>query len=137
MMTVFMVMTFSGGMPVLYIVGLLSIISAYVVDKILLLKYYRLTNGFTKHLTTSIVKKFPIAVVMHILFSLFMFSYPNLLNSQLFSKWYGISDSQYFNYPRVSQLHNVIFLIGAVVALTIIWFEPQMRFLFQHGLIKA
>jgi len=39
-------MTFSSGMPILYLVATLFFIITYWVDKALLLRYFQLTKGF-------------------------------------------------------------------------------------------
>lgn len=44
---IFVTMTYSSGLPILYLMSVLSMVCTYWIDKILLLKFYRLTDGFT------------------------------------------------------------------------------------------
>jgi hypothetical protein len=81
MTTVFLAMTLSPGMPVFFFLAFLTLLLMYWVDKILLLRFYRLTPGFTHHLSRAAVAWLPYAAVCHLFVGIFVFSYPNLLSS--------------------------------------------------------
>lgn len=87
--TVFVAMTFSSGLPIMYVICFVSLFITYWVDKILLLRYYRITEGYNKHLSEAIVSTLPFALLFHIFFGYFMLSSPNFLASQPFSPYFG------------------------------------------------
>lgn len=70
-------------MPVLYVVSFVSLVTTYWVDKFMLLRFHRLTPCFTKHLSASVVRLFPVAVLIHVLLALFVFTVPNQLNARV------------------------------------------------------
>jgi len=75
-------MSYSGGLPALYPVGCLNFFILYWVYKILLLKHYKKTTAFDAQLPILSMNKFRIALVLHIAFSLFMFSNSNILSAK-------------------------------------------------------
>ena len=79
--TIFITMTFSSGMPLLYLVCVATFSISFWIDKILLLRYFRITSGYTKYITANLIDMLPLAVVVHILFGLLMLSSPRLLSS--------------------------------------------------------
>ena len=50
--SIFVTLTYSSGLPSLYLVAAFSFFVGYWTDKMLLLRYYRKTNGLTKELTS-------------------------------------------------------------------------------------
>ena len=82
---IFFVMTYSSGMPILYLIMVISLFFTFWVDKVLLLRYFRLTPGYTKHMAESVVSILPIAAIIHLAFGIFMFSYPHVLRSEVMS----------------------------------------------------
>jgi len=63
----------------------ISLFFTFWVDKILLLRYFRLTPGYTKHMAEFVVGLLPIAAIIHLAFGIFMFSYPYVLRSKVMS----------------------------------------------------
>lgn len=129
---VFTCLTFSSGLPILYPIAFVTLFVMYWVDKFLLLRFYRLTPGFTKHLSNFVVQQLPFALFFHFLFGFFMFSYPNLLHSTPVTEWLGISNPNsplfsYLNTYRLQQLHMVIYLCVCLSVSTLILFEQQAR----------
>jgi hypothetical protein len=68
-------------MPGLYLLTALSLGMAYVVDKVLLLRYYKITEGFTKFLSQDVIYMMPLAILVHLAFGFIAFSNPDLLKS--------------------------------------------------------
>jgi hypothetical protein len=89
MSTVFVAITFSSGLPIMYVICFVSLFITYWVDKILLLRYYRITEGFNKHLSGAMVSILPYALFLHIFFGYFMLSSPNFLVSKSASPYFG------------------------------------------------
>jgi hypothetical protein len=75
-------MSYSGGLPALYPVGFLNFFILYWAYKILLLKHYKKTTAFDDKLPIMSMNKFRVALVLHIAFSLFMFSNSNILSAK-------------------------------------------------------
>jgi hypothetical protein len=86
--TIFVTMTYSSGLPILYLVAALSFVVGYWTDKALLLKYYSLTPGLTKELTSHVIGLLLWAVPIHLAFSGIIFSSPEILKSQSI-EWFG------------------------------------------------
>lgn len=120
-------MTYSSGLPVLYAISFLSLVCTYWIDKLLLLRFYRLTDGYSQHLSSRIVKLAPFAILIHSLFGFMIFSYPYILSSP------GISfignQTQYFNANRMGQTHMVVFVIGFLIVWVILFFEKSIVFI--------
>lgn len=120
-------MTYSSGLPVLYAISFLSLVCTYWIDKLLLLRFYRLTDGYSQHLSSRIVKLAPFAILIHSLFGFMIFSYPHILSSP------GISfignQTQYFNSNRMGQTHMVVFVIGFLVVWVVLFFEKSIIFI--------
>jgi len=76
------IMSYSGGLPALYPVGCLNFFILYWAYKILLLKHYKKTTAFDAQLPILSMNKFRVALVLHIAFSLFMFSNSNILSAK-------------------------------------------------------
>mmetsp|Transcript_14014 Transcript_14014/g.23808 ORF Transcript_14014/g.23808 Transcript_14014/m.23808 type:complete len:888 (-) Transcript_14014:196-2859(-) len=125
---VYMGMTFSSGLPVLYLVLTVKMFLTYWVDKILLLRYYRLTSGYTRFLTTMATQTLPLAAVVHFLFGFIIFSYPFILNTQINPTIWGESNtvtlgSQYFNFKRMGQHHMLLYFFSFVALCAIYLFQ--------------
>ena len=129
--TVFVVLTFSSGMPILYAIGFGSVFMAYWIDKFLILRYYRSAAYYTKHLSKAVVSTLPWAVVLHMLFGLYMFSWPEGLSSELIKHWVGSNLTSYLSKERFAQLHMVIFMSSSALVLAIFLFRPQIKQLIQ------
>lgn len=82
MATIFVTITFSSGIPGLYALNLVLLFIQYWIDKWLIFNYYRKTPEFTKYLSNKLVELLPLALVIHILFAYFTYSYPYIMNSR-------------------------------------------------------
>ena len=63
--TIFVTITFSSCLPVLFVVNFLILFVQFWIDKFLIFNYYRKTIGFTKQLSASIVSLLPFAILIH------------------------------------------------------------------------
>lgn len=120
-----MTMTFSSGIPVLYLAAAIHFFFAFWTDKFLLLRYYRLTPGYTKRLSARVVMLLPLAVLLHFLFGVVVFSNPSILISEILSGYFG-NNSKYYNSDRVGQIHVVIFVWSCVGIFLIILLQTQL-----------
>jgi len=85
-------MTYSSGMPGLYLVTSISLFVTYWIDKVLLLRYFRLTKGYTKNLNMTAAKLLPYAGIIHFFYGFIIFSYPNILSSEINHSVFGESN---------------------------------------------
>ena len=123
-------MTYSSGMPILYLIATVSLFFMYWIDKILIVRYFRMTSDYTKWISRNVVRILPYAVVCHCVFGMTMFSYPFILKSQLVDGWFGNS-TQYFNPKRLGQEHLVVFFIGSLFVIFVIIFEKPLTKIVQ------
>ena len=70
-------------------------------DKVLILRYHKITPGYTKWVSMQVIRIMPLAVFAHILIGFFMFSYPFVLASDINTGWFGLQNSKYFNPKRL------------------------------------
>ena len=114
-------MTFSSGLPILYATGFVSLVLSYWFDKFLLLRYYRLTPEYTKHMSRAIVNILPLALLLHMIVGLAMFSWPDGLKSSVVYPWFGIR-GPYFSNERLGQYHIFIFTLASLLIIAIFVF---------------
>lgn len=81
--TLWSVLTYSSGLPVLYPIAFLNYLVLYWVYKILLIKYYRKTVSFNQDLPNFSIYFFKVGIVMHIIMGAFIFTNKNVLKSNL------------------------------------------------------
>ena len=93
----FLILTFSSAMPLLYLAGFIHFFFTFWMDKFLLLRYYRLTEGYTAKLSKNIIRILPIAVILHLLFGLVLISNRNLLQSTIYKNFWLGNNSKYFH----------------------------------------
>ena len=118
---VFTAFTYSSGMPGLYLVIFVFIFLSYWVDKVLLLRYYRITKGYSHHMAEYVAATLPWAVVIHCAAGIMFFGYPHILNTAS-TPGYG-NNTQYFNPKRLGQRHMVIFVALSIFVAALVAFE--------------
>lgn len=97
---VFVTLSFSSGMPILYLIAAVSMFFMFWIDKILILRYLRITPGYTKWISRHVVRIMPLAAIAHMCFGFFIYSYPFILKSDLNDSWFG-AQNQYMNTKRM------------------------------------
>ena len=112
-------MTYSSGLPILYFLSFLSFVVFYWIDKYLLLRYYRITPGFTSELSAKAIALLPLAVGVHCMFGIVIFSYPRILKGDQLDIQIG-NNTKYYNPERLGKLHTFIFLAFSVIIFVII-----------------
>lgn len=81
--TLWSVLTYSSGLPVLYPVAFINYLILYWVYKILLIKYYRKTVSFNQDLPNFSIYFFKVGIVFHIIMGAFIFTNKNILRSNI------------------------------------------------------
>jgi len=110
---IWVTMTYSSGLPILYFVAVIYFFVTYWVDKFLIFHYYRLPPNYSVALSNASITLMKFSIIVHYIFGYFMFSYAPILPSSLFdSKLLKEVDTntQYFNVNRLSQTHTFIYL---------------------------
>ena len=120
-------MTYSAAIPILYLAGCAQMIIMYWADKTLFLRHYRLPRRYGRTLATRVVEVMQWAILLHLLFGLYMLSNPEIFtyeNEDLskvewarkymeffagFNKLFGADQS------RFNQIHTVIYFIGIMI----------------------
>lgn len=79
MMSILMVcLTYSSGIPILYLVGFLQFLITFVVMKTMLFKYYRKTNTLSRVTPNFSVKFLNVSILIHMIVGCIMFTNPSL-----------------------------------------------------------
>lgn len=123
--TIFTTFTYSPGMPALYALTFVIFFVQFWIDKWLVFNFYRKTPQFTKFLSGSVVRLLPLAVFVHALFGLIMFSYQAIFRSQVITPWVG-NYTQYFSKERLGQIHVAAFTIVNLLIVVLFTFEESI-----------
>lgn len=130
---IYISLTFSSGLPIIYLICTVYFFITYWVDKIVLLRYCRLTPHYSKYVTGAMIKLMPYAALSHFLFGFVIMSNPNILRSEINEQLFGESNtitlsSMHFNYRRQGQHHMLIYFFSFIAAIAIIFFEDFFVF---------
>ena len=79
---IFVALTFSPGLPGLYLVCAVSLFVTFWVDKYLLIKFYKLSPVYTKYLSKHVGSLLVYSVVIHCIVGTLMLSFPHILQSK-------------------------------------------------------
>jgi len=72
---------FGPGLPLLYVATLLSLIFIYWVDKVLLLKVYKLPKNFDEKLQETVRSCMLFLLILHIAFAVWTYGQPLIFGS--------------------------------------------------------
>jgi len=76
MSTLFIILLFGSGMPVLYVIGACYFGVTFIVNKILILKYYKRTRTMNRTIPDYSISLLPLGLVVHMLGAAFMLTNP-------------------------------------------------------------
>jgi hypothetical protein len=76
MSTIFVIITYSSGMPVLYLVGLIFFVLTYSVNKVLIFKFYKKSLTLNRVVPLRSMEILSKAIIMHMVVGCFMFTNP-------------------------------------------------------------
>ena len=137
----FIMLTYSAAIPVLYLAGCAQMIVMYWADKTLFLRHYRLPRRYGRKLAGRVVEVMQWAILLHLLFGFYMLSNPEIFtyeNQDLtrveFAKNYMNYFSKGFNklfgtdQARFAQVHTVVYFIGIVIFTVLFLIERCTRF---------
>lgn len=97
---IFISMSFSTGLPVYYAICTLSMILSYLIDKLLLLRFYRMNPMFDRYISELVIQMLPYSLLLHCIFGILIISTPNYLSSQNVLPEFGFS-IPYFSRERI------------------------------------
>jgi hypothetical protein len=129
----FIMLTYSAAIPILYLAGCAQMTIMYWADKTLFLRHYRLPRRYGRKLAGRAVEVMQWAILLHLLFGLYMLSNPEIFTyenedlskvqwaknymdffSSGFNKLFGTDQS------RFAQVHTVVYFLG--IALFVVLF---------------
>ena len=125
--TLFVALLYSSGMPILYLMIFGFILITILVDKFLVLRYYRLPKQFDVYITKVFINIVLICIVFHLLMGIWIYGNPYLLidksSSTLdslgsyFSSFVSVKDDSYINQIayRFSTKQNAVMLIFLIL----------------------
>jgi cytochrome b subunit of formate dehydrogenase len=76
MSTLFVILSYSSGMPVLYVVGVIFYTITFFVSKLLILKFYRKSTNLSKTIPVISTNAMKLGIILHILFGCVMLTNP-------------------------------------------------------------
>ena len=89
MMSTFLVIIFySSGMPMMYIFGFAFFSSTFIVNKILLIQFYKKTLSFTREIPMHCANMMKYAIFIKLINGLFMFLNPHILELKEYPETY-------------------------------------------------
>ena len=76
MSTMFVILLFGSGMPILYPIGVFYFGVTYIVNKTLILKYYKRTLTMDRTIPTYSISLLQVGLVIHMIGAAFMLTNP-------------------------------------------------------------
>ena len=70
--TLFVILTYCSGMPIMYLIGFIFYLVTYSVNKYLILSFYKKSRTLTRSIPIFIVGTFKFGVIIHLAMSMFM-----------------------------------------------------------------
>lgn len=78
MSTLLVIMTFSSGMPALYVIGIFFFSLTYLINKMVLFKFYQKSLTLNRVMPLEGTSVLNLSIVIHMLFACFMLTNPSL-----------------------------------------------------------
>ena len=92
----FVSLLYGGGIPMLYPMAGLGFLLQYFTDKAMLLNFYRIPAALGADMARLTIRILPMAVLGHLLFTIWMFSTPLLMPSPIITPRYIRTASNYY-----------------------------------------
>eukprot|EP00347_Sterkiella_histriomuscorum_P007541 403348527 len=113
--TLFIIMMYSSGIPVLYLIAFASFFVQYWFDKMFLLKCYQKPPQLNLDLSKATRALMKFSLILHFIIGLYMYSNSSILTPTSVTNDvlnYINYDNKYFNSQRFSNLHIIVFLLA-------------------------
>ena len=81
MSTFFVIITYSSGMPVLYLVGIIFFIMTYAMNKLLLFKFYQKSLTLNRVVPLKSMEFLSTGIFMHMIIGCFMLTNPDMFRT--------------------------------------------------------
>lgn len=132
--TIFVCFLYSSGMPFLYVTSFMQLVLSYFVDKFFLLRVAQLPKNYDQHLSVVVRITLYAAVVIHLIFAIFMFGQPDILKED--SSFVSGSASSIASSISTSSENVIVkffkrMVIGHNISLTIILIAVIVLYLFK------
>jgi hypothetical protein len=82
MSTFFVIITYSSGMPVLYLVGILFFVMTYAINKVLIFRFYQKSLTLNRVVPLKSMEFLSTALFMHMIIGSFMLTNPTLFKTE-------------------------------------------------------
>jgi hypothetical protein len=114
MSTLFVILLYSSGMPILYVTGLVFYTATYLINKMLIMNYYQKSRTLTRTIPLFSVEFLQLGLIVHILGAFFMLTDPLAFSTS--SEAEGL-DMEFNPVEQVSQVEEGLGLEGNSEAL--------------------
>ena len=101
MSILFCILLYSGGMPILYFIGIVLYTFTYLIHKCLILKFYKKSRTLTRTIPIFTMKFFKIGIVIHMISALIMLSQKDAFETR------AELDAGMINFNPVDEIQNV------------------------------
>lgn len=109
----FFALLYSSSLPILMLLTLFIMTSQYVANKIVIGKYSRQVSA-NEDINEKFVKYLPWAILVHVLFSMWTYTCPDIFPGELFSRIRV--NIKYFG-SELDRIFNVSYLLGLAVVI--------------------
>ena len=76
----FIVLTFSSGMPLLYPIGMFCVITTYWVDKYLFISFYKTPPLYDMQMANAARNALKLSIIIHCMMSIYIYSNEDIFN---------------------------------------------------------
>jgi hypothetical protein len=111
----FVVMIFGPGMPLLYVIFFIYLVSIYLLDKYLIFYFHKLTPKYDIQIHLSFIKFAHVGIALHLLFVIWTYGNPNFFSTE-FTQTEGITNKIK---ERICSIQGIITIIFGIVLLII------------------
>lgn len=129
-LVVFISLMYAGGLPVMVVLGAINIVSRYIANKYLILRYSKRIEGLTEDFSNLSIGILPIAMLISCLVAMWMFTASTYIYNTAMSVKIPFLD-QYQNvfgmFPRVFYISYTL-VLAVVILFYILFYNTVVRF---------
>jgi hypothetical protein len=127
---VFISLMYSSGLPVMIVLGAFNIISRYISNKYLILRYSKRIEGLTEDFSALSIGILPFSILLSCLFGMWIFTASSYIYNTAMSVHIFFID-QYSNvfelFPRIFYI-SYTFILAVIIVLYILLYNTIVRF---------